>query len=69
MTKTILGDAQICKVTLETPFQKVESDTYMLFAKKNGELMIEINNLDMDEVIDFRRHLNLIIDRHEKELR
>ncbi|MGL5569102.1 MAG: hypothetical protein ACRDB9_07665 [Cetobacterium sp.] len=69
MSKTILGTARTCKVTLETPYEKVETDTYMLFAKKDGTNMIEVNNLDVDEIIDFRDRLNKLIERHEKELR
>lgn len=64
MSKLVMAEKQVCKVTLETPIGKVETDTYMLFAKKNGTNMIEINNLEIDEIIGFADELEKLIRNH-----
>ncbi|MGL5715542.1 MAG: hypothetical protein ACRCX2_21155 [Paraclostridium sp.] len=68
MSKTIVSTAKQCKITLETPFRTLETDRYLLFAKKDGESSIEINGLDLDEISEFVAHLHSVIKNNTKEL-
>lgn len=54
-----------CKLTLETPYKKIKTDSYAVFIKKHGRNHIEINNLDLDDIKDFIEKLEKILKDNE----
>lgn len=54
-----------CKLTLETPYKRIKTNSYAAFIKKNGVNHIEINNLDLDDIKDFIEKLEKILKDNE----
>lgn len=54
-----------CKLTLETPYKRIKTDSYVAFIKKHGVNHIEVNNMDLEDIKSFQKHLDKIIKDNE----
>lgn len=67
--KLIIDNARgKCEVTLNAHHKNITSDSYVLFAKADGEKHIEVNNLSLDEIQSFVDKLCEIIEQNKEQL-
>lgn len=57
-----------CELTLDTPYSRIKTNTYMAFLKTGERNHIEINNLNLDDIEEFQKVLAKIIDDNRKKI-